>query len=139
MPFYLQIKQEDGNYKIEIYRKEQYSLKREIPFDKLPNFLRKAIIRLIERKNHINEPYALARSMSWRELENMAKRIAVITVQRSTWEVIENLSQRFRNELEKRELLETVLSVERLGDKTLIAVEKSKLKKAIPYTNSLTP
>jgi hypothetical protein len=69
----------------------------------------------------------------------MAKRIAVITVQRSTWEVIENLSQRFRNELEKRELLETVLSVEKLGDKTLIAVEKSKLKKSNPLYKLLDP
>ena len=129
VPFYLQLKQKDGNYKIEIYRKDQYILKREIPFDKLPNFLRKAVIKLIERKKHIREPYALARSMSWRELEEILKKVLVITIPENTWNFLEFFIRQSQNEREKLELLQTILSHEKNErGEILIAVEKDKVK-----------
>ena len=130
VPFYLQLKQKDGNYKIEIYRKDQYILKREIPFDKLPNFLRKAVIKLIERKKHIREPYALARSMSWRELEDLLKKLVVITVPKRIWEFIELSIKEMQNEREKLELTQSILSYENLeSNEVSIVVEKTNLKK----------
>jgi len=131
VPFYLQLKQEDGNYKIEIYRKEQCTLKREIPFDKLPNLLRRAVIKLIERKKHIKEPYALARSMSWRELEELLKKVVIIVIPKETWNFLKYSIQQSQNEREKREILETILSHgENENGEVFIAVEKSKLKKS---------
>ena len=132
VPFFLQLKEENGNYKFEIHRKELCTLKREIPFDKIPNFLRKAVIKLIERKKLIREPYALARSMSWKELEELIKKIVVVAVQKDTWEFIESISQKFQNEAEKKELQQTVLSVEKLENQALIALEKSRVKKTNP-------
>jgi len=131
VPFYLQLKQKDDNYKIEIYRKDQCTFKREIPFDKLPNFLRKAVIRLIERKKHIREPYALARSMSWRELEDFLKKLVVITVSKSTWEFIEFSIREMQNEREKLELIQTILSYgSSENNEVPIVVEKTKMKKS---------
>jgi len=130
VPFYLQLKQKDGNYKIEIYRKDKYILKREIPFDKLPNFLRKAVIKLIERKKYIREPYALARSMSWRELEDLLKKLVVITVPKRIWEFIELSIREMQNEREKLELTQSIFSYENLeSNEVSIVVEKTNLKK----------
>ena len=134
VPFSLKLKQEDGIYKIEIYRKDPSSLKREIPFDKLPNFLRKAVIKLIERKGHIKEPYALARSMSWRELGDLLKKLAVLTVSEDTWNFITFYLRQIQNEREKTELFQTILSHGKgEGKEVFIVTEKSKLKK----TNAL--
>jgi len=134
VPFFLQLKEENGNYKLEIYRKEQCTLKREIPFDKLPNFLRKAVIKLIERKKHIREPYALARSMSWRELEDYLKKLVVLYIPEDTWEFLEFSIRQSQNEREKTELLQTILSHEKNEKgEFFIAIEKSRLKK----TNAL--
>jgi len=130
VPFSLRLKQEDGIYKIEVYRKDSHTLKREIPFDKLPNFLRKAVIRLIGRKKHIREPYALARSMSWSELEDFLKKLVVITVSKSTWEFIEFSIREIQNEREKLELIQTILSYGSSEyNEVSIVVEKTKLKK----------
>jgi len=130
VPFYLQLKQEDGNYKIEIYRKDQCTLKREIPFDKLPNFLRKAVIKLIKRKKHIREPYALARSMSLRELEEILNKVVVTTIPENTWNFLEFFIRQSQNEREKLELLQTILSHEKNErGEILIAVERNKVKK----------
>jgi len=134
VPFSLKLKQEDGIYKIEIYRKDPHTLKREIPFDKLPKFLRKAVIKLIERKKYIKEPYALARSMSWKELEEFFKKVVVIVVPEDTWDFLEFSIRQTQNEKEKIELLQTILSHEKNEKgEVFIAVEKSRLKK----TNAL--
>ena len=134
VPFSLKLKQEDGIYKIEIYRKDPHTLKREIPFDKLPKFLRKAVIKLIERKKYIKEPYALARSMSWKELEELLKKVVVIVVPEDTWDFLEFSVRQTQNEKEKIELLQTILSHEKNEKgEVFITVEKSRLKK----TNAL--
>jgi hypothetical protein len=130
VPFYLQLKEENG-YKIEIYRKDQCTLKREIPFDKLPAILKKTVIKLIEQyKNHIKEPYAFARSMSWKELEDLLKKVVIIPISQDTWDFLEFSMQKSRNEREKMELQQTILSTEKKENgEVYIAVEKSKLKK----------
>jgi len=127
VPFSLKLKQEDGIYKIEIYRKDPHTLKREIPFDKLPSILRKALIRLIEeRKKHIKEPYALARSMSWKEIENELKNVAVVQISNDAWEIFEMVFQ--ANKTEKEEFDKTVLAVFKDGDNVQIAATKSKFR-----------
>ena len=126
VPFYLQLKQEDGNYKIEIYRKEQCTIKKEIPYDKLPAVLRKAVISLIRRKKHIKEPYALARSMSWKEIETTLKNVAVLQVSNDAWEIFEMVFQ--ANKKEKEEFDRTVLTVFKDDDKVQIAAAKSKFR-----------
>ena len=82
VPFSFLLKEEKGTYKLEIYRKEGISPKREIPFDQLPGFLKRTVISLIEGKKHIREPFALARSMSWKELERLLKGVVVVSVPR---------------------------------------------------------
>jgi hypothetical protein len=130
VPFYLQLKEENGNYKIEIHLKNQCTLKREIPFDQLPGFLKRTVIRLIERKKHVREPFALARSMSHKELENLLKGIAVVPVPKSTWDFIVNdIIAKAHNEAEKKEFEETVLGFEEKEDEILVALESSKLGK----------
>ncbi len=127
VPFSLKLKQEDGIYKIEIYRKDLHTLKREIPFDKLPSILRKTLIRLIEeRKKHIKEPYALARSMSWKEIENELKNVAVVQISNDAWEIFEMVFQ--ANKTEKEEFDKTVLAVFKDGDNVQIAATKSKFR-----------
>jgi len=138
VPFYLQLKEEENNYKIGIYRKEQCAIKREIPFDKLPPVLRKTIISLIERKKHIREPFALARSMSWKELERLLKGVVVVSVPKDIWEFITNdVMAKTPVETEKKEFEETVLGVEEQGDEVLVAFESSKLKKKSLITTLL--
>jgi len=137
VPFYLQLKEENGNYKIEIYRKEQCTLKREIPFDKLPKFLKDAVIKLIEGKKHIKDSYALARSMSWKELEGLLKKIVVIEIPPEAWSFIENTLPKFQSEKEKKETKETILSYERNDEQVTIAVDKSKLTKSNPLYKAL--
>ena len=131
VPFYIQLKGENSNYKLEIYRKDQCTLKREIPFDKLPAILRKTVIRLIEQyKKHIKEPYAFARSMSWKELEDLLKKVVIIVISQDTWDFLEFSMQKSHNEREKMELQQTILSTEKKENgEVYIAVEKSKLKK----------
>jgi len=137
VPFYLQLKEESGKYKIEIYRKEQCTLKREIPFDKLPKFLKDAVIKLIEGKKHIKDPYALARSMSWKELEELLKKIIVIEIPPEAWSFIENTLPKFQNEKEKKETKETILSYETNAEQVIIVVDKSKLTKSNPLYKAL--
>ena len=130
VPFYLHLKEDEGNYKIDIHRKEQCTLKREIPFDQLPGFLKRTVISLIERKKHIREPFALARSMSWKELERLLKSVVVVPVPKNIWEFISNdIIAKAHNEDEKREFKETVLGVEDKGQDVLVAFESSRLKK----------
>ena len=130
VPLYLQLKEEEGNYKIEIYRKEQCTIKREIPFDKLPPILRKVIIKLIERKKHIKEPYALARSMSWKELENLLKGIIIVPIPKDIWNFIVNdIIAKSQIEAEKKEFEETVLGFEEREDEVLVAIRGSKVRK----------
>ena len=141
VPFYLQLKQEDGNYKIEIYRKDQCTLKREIPFDKLPTVLRKTVIKLIERKKHIKEPYALARSMSWKELENELKKVVLISIPKDTWETFQFLLSASKNETEKQDINQTILATAEENLEMVVATEKSKLKKSAfsKWLDSLLP
>ena len=130
VPFYLRLKEEENNYKLEIYRKEGVPLKREIPFDQLPGFLKRTVISLIERKKHIREPFALARSMSWKELERLLKGVVVVSVPKDIWEFITNdVMAKTPVETEKKEFQETVLGVEDKDDEVLVAVESSRLKK----------
>jgi len=136
--FYLQLKEEENNYKIEIYRKEQCTIKREIPFDKLPPVLCRTVISLIERKKHIREPFALARSMSWKELERLLKGVVVVSVPKDIWEFITNdVMAKTPVETEKKEFQETVLGVEDKDDEVLVAFESSKLKKKSLITTLL--
>ena len=130
VPFYLQLKEENGSYKVEIHLKNQCTLKREIPFDQLPEFLKRTVISLIERKKHIREPFALARSMSWKELETLLKGVIVVPVPKDIWEFITNdIMARTPVETEKKEFQETILGVEDKDDEVLVAVESSRLKK----------
>ena len=138
VPFYLQLKEENGNYKVEIHLKNQCTLKREIPFDQLPGFLKRTIISLIERKKHIREPFALARSMSWKELERLLRDIIVVPVPKDIWEFITNdIMAKTPVETEKKEFQETVLGVEDKDDEVLVAFESSKLKKKSLITTLL--
>lgn len=131
VPFYLELHEENGNYKVEIHRKDLCTLKREIPFDKLPKFLRDAVIEFTKRnKKHIKEPYALARSMSWKELEELLKKVLVVPVPETTWSFIEFSLENMQNEKEKRELQKTILSHEKMDSgEVYMAVEKARLKK----------
>jgi hypothetical protein len=141
VPFYLNLKEEDGNYKIEIYRKELCTLKREIPFDKLPYLLRRALIRLIEQKKHIQEPYALARAMSLKEIENELKKVVLIPIPEDTWSTFQMLLEATKNEAEKQEIEQTILATDRKDSEVLVAVLKSKLKKGafFKWLDSLLP
>jgi len=138
VPFYLQLKEENGSYKVEIHLKNQCTLKREIPFDQLPEFLKRTVISLIERKKHIREPFALARSMSWKELETLLKDIIVVPVPKDIWDFITNdIMAKTPVETEKKEFQETVLGVEDKDDEVLVAVESSRLKKKSLITTLL--
>ncbi len=131
VPFLLELHEENGNYKIEIHRKDLCTLKREIPFDKLPKFLRDAVIEFTKRnKKHIKEPYALARSMSWKELEELLKKVLVVPIHEKTWSFIEFSLENMENEKEKMELQETILSHEKRDNgEVFLAVEKVRFKK----------
>ena len=138
VPFVLELHEENGNYKIEIHRKDLCTLKREIPFDRLPKFLRDAVIRLIEKKKHIKEPYALARSMSWKELEELLKKVLVVPIHEKTWSFIEFSLENMENEKEKRELQETILSYEKRDNgEVFLVVEKARFKKGNALYNLL--
>ena len=138
VPFYLELHEENGNYKIELHRKNLCTLKREIPFDKLPKFLRETVIRLIERKKHIKEPYALARSMSLKELEEILKKVLVVPIPEKTWQFIEFSLENMENEKEKRELRETILShTKKDNEEVFLTVEKARFKKENALYNLL--
>ena len=138
VPFSFLLKEENGTYKLEIYRKEGVPLKREIPFDQLPGFLKRTVISLIERKKHIREPFALARSMSWKELETLLKGVIVVPVPKDIWDFITNdIMAKTPVETEKKEFQETVLGVEDKNDEVLVAFESSKLKKKSLITTLL--
>jgi len=128
VPFWLKIKEENGNYKIELYRKEEVTLKREIPFDTLPSPVRKAIIKLIEmKKKKIKSPYAYARSMSWKELETYLNKLLVLDIT-GEWDFIKQVLD-WGNEFESF-VSETLTVEERKDGKyALIIFEKSRLNK----------
>jgi len=131
IPFYLQLKQENGSYKIEVYRKEQCDLKRKIPFDDLPKVLREAVIKLIERKKHIKDPYALARSLSEKELETYTKKLETATVSKEVYELLADLEKVYGGKL-------GILSSQESGDRVQIAfeMENSTLKKWLDVVRS---
>ena len=128
VPFYLQIKKENNSFKIEIYRKEKVTTKREIPYDKLPHILKQTIISLARRKKHIQNEYALARSMSWKEIEDSLKKVAVVSIPEDAWEIFEIVFQ--TNQKEKEEFDKTVLAVShsKATGEVYISAEKSKFK-----------
>jgi hypothetical protein len=145
VPFGLNLKEENGNYKIELYRKEGVVLKtkREIIFDKLPVALREAVIRLIEKKKHVKDSYALARSMSYRELEVLMQKLVVIQLPKSTWEMIETLYSDIRDfepedvKRSKREVIEAPIGKEVKGDFVYLVVEKEKLNEKHSFYKTL--
>ena len=128
VPFYLQIKKENNSFKIEIYRKEKVTTKREIPYDKLPHILKQTIVSLARRKKHIQNEYALARSMSWKEIEDSLKKVAVVSIPEDAWEIFEIVFQ--TNQKEKEEFDKTVLAVShsKATGEVFISAEKSKFK-----------
>ncbi|MEO2069629.1 MAG: hypothetical protein ABGX27_09020 [Desulfurobacteriaceae bacterium] len=145
VPFGLNLKEENGNYKIELYRKEGVILKtkREILFDKLPRALREAIIKLIEKKKHIKDSYALARSMSLKELEILLKKLVVIQLPKSTWEMIETLYSDIRDfepedvKKSKIEVIEAPIGKEVKGEFVYLVVEKEKLNEKHSFYKTL--
>ena len=141
VPFYLQLKEENNKYKLGIYRKDQCTLKREIPFDKLPAVLRKAVIKLIIQKKYIKEPYALARSMSWREIENELKKVVLIPIPEDTWSTFRMLLEATRNDAEKTEIEQTILATEKRDSEVFVVVLKSKLRRSafFKWLDSLLP
>ncbi len=126
VPFFLELQKKNGIYKIEILRKDFCTLKREIPFDKLPKFLRDATIRLIEKKKYIKSPYALARSMSWKELEELLKKAVIIYLPHGFQEILEFSFQ--YNPQEKEEFKKLVLSTEKTDENFIVVAEKKILK-----------
>jgi hypothetical protein len=128
VPFYFQVKKINNSYKIEIYRKEKINTKREIPYDKLPHVLKQTIINLAKRKKHIQNEYAFARSMSWKEIESAFKKVAVVSIPKDAWEVFEIVFQ--TNPKEKEEFDKIVLAVShsKATGEVYISAEKSKFK-----------
>jgi len=133
VPFFLLLEQENGSYKIEVYhvyRKEQRT-KRKIPFDDLPKVLREAVIKLIERKKHVKDPYALARSLSEKELETYTKKLETATVSKEVYELLAELEKAYGGKL-------GILSSQESGDRVQIAFERenSTLKKWLDAVRS---
>jgi hypothetical protein len=129
VPFYFTFKEEKGKYKIEIYRKEQCTIKlpkREIPFDKIPKILQKTVIELIKRKKHIKDPYALARSMSWRELEALLKNVVIVNLVKEAWGLFKLTWE--MNPQNKELFDSTAIAVEELEDRVQVAFPKQVLK-----------
>jgi hypothetical protein len=129
VPFYFVLKEEKGKYKIEIYRKEQCTLKlskREIPFDKLPKILQKTVIELIKKKKHIKDPYALARSMGWRELEVLLKNVVIVNLVKEAWGLFKLTWE--MNPQNKELFDSTAIAVEELEDRVQVAFPKQVLK-----------
>jgi len=125
VPFALRLKEENGSHKIEIYRKEGVTLRREVPFDTLPYPIRKAIIKLLNQRKDIKEPYALARSMSWKEIENWLEKLVVLEI--SNWDFVKEMLE-WGKELKTFE--SETLVIEEKGEKEAVIVfEKSKLRK----------
>jgi len=133
VPFHFQLKQENGSYRIEIRRKEGVPLllRREIPFDTLPKILKEAVIKLIERKKHVKDPYALARSLSEKELETYTKKLETATVSREVYELLADLEKAYGGKL-------GILSSQESGGRVQIAFERenSTLKKWLDAVRS---
>jgi len=118
---------EEGNYCIAVREKScriEVCRKQEIPFDALPKLLKEAVIRLIERKKHIKDPYALARSLSEKELETYTKKLETATVSKEVYELLADLEKAYGGKL-------GILSSQESGGKVQIAFERenSTLKK----------
>jgi len=139
VPFSFLLKKKNGIYKLEIYRKEGVPLKKEIPFDHLPGFLKRVVISLIERKKHIREPFALARSMSWKEIENLLKKLVMVEVSKDAWEGVEFIKERTQNPSHRKEL--ELLAAEETNDSFItIVMLKKKLKGLLAdYLDSFAP
>jgi hypothetical protein len=131
-PLYFELKKEGENYKIEIYRKGK-KVKREIPFDKLPIIIKKAVIGAIEKtKKNIREPYAFARSMSWKELEKLLKKYAVVELPKEGWGLI-----KFSWEVNPQNKLlfdKDLIAVSEQADKVQLVFPKQVLRR----TNEIT-
>jgi len=125
---------EEGNYCIAV-REKSYKIeicrKQEIPFDDLPKVLREAVIKLIERKKHVKDPYALARSLSEKELESYTKKLETATVSKEVYELLADLEKAYGGKL-------GILSSQESGDKVQIAFERenSTLKKWLDAVRS---
>ena len=128
VPFCVRIKEENGNYKIELYRKEKVTLKREIPFDTLPFPVRKAIIKLIEtKKKDIKSPYAYARSMSWKELEAYLNKLLILDITEG-WEFVKQVLE-WGNEFKTFESETLAIEEKKEGESAVVVFEKSRLNK----------
>jgi len=125
---------EEGNHCIAVREKSckiEVCLKREIPFDALPKLLKEAVIRLIERKKHVKDPYALARSLSEKELETYTKKLETATVSKEVYELLADLEKVYGGKL-------GILSSQESGDRVQIAfeMENSTLKKWLDVMRS---
>jgi len=128
VPFCVRIKEENGNYKIELYRKEKVTLKREIPFDTLPFPVRRAIIKLIEtRKKDIKSPYAYARSMNWKELEAYLNKLLILDITEG-WEFVKQVLE-WGNEFKTFESETLTIEERKEGESAVVVFEKSRLNK----------
>jgi len=128
VPFCVRIKEENGNYKIELYRKEKITLKREIPFDTLPFPARKAIIRLIEtKKKNIKSPYAYARSMSWKELKAYLNKLLILEITEG-WDFVKQVLE-WGNEFKTFESETLTIEEKKEGESAVVVFEKSRLNK----------
>ena len=76
--------------------------------------------------------------MSWKELEELLKKVLVVPIHEKTWSFIEFSLENMENEKEKRELQETILSHERKDNgEVFLAVEKGRFKKGNALYNLL--
>jgi len=133
VPFSLELKEINGNYKIEIRnKKREKETKKEIAFNKLPPFLKETVIKLITRKKKIKNPYGFAKSLSWDEIENLLKKTAIIKIPEDIWKNIEFFIKVSNNEKENKEIKETLLSSVSTQGEALLIIDKSKLGKENP-------
>ena len=127
VPFYLSLKKEEDNYKIEIIQRSGMEvLESSSCFKKLPLFLKKVILKVFDHNDSL--PISCDSLIVNSGLRDILREIVIIDLPLKTWEFLQFSIENLQNTDEKKEIMETLLSYSKEGQKVYVAVRSSDLK-----------
>ena len=125
VPFYLVLKKEWGNYKIEIIqRSEMNVLEKSSCLRELPFFLKKAVFKSF----HFDDKSLVLDDTQSKEVEKILSDIKIVELPMKTWEFLQFSIENLQEENEKKEILDSILSFEERDTKVSVAVRSSALE-----------
>ena len=130
VPFNFFLQEENGLYRLILFHKRRLTLKKTVPFDTLPLFLKEALLNLVKEKPQIKNPLALVRSMTKKDIEKLLEKVMTVSIPKDVWDFItRDIIAKTHNKNEKREFEKVILSTNIAESDIIILFKESDFQR----------